>query len=107
MKPQESGSFFAKLLGLKPAPPPIPIPIPEETDEILTPLDYTRLAAQGGYAQIKKAIEENKDKILEEDKKRMAELMAEQKGSVLGQLRKMLGASPGAAPEKKEETEGN
>jgi hypothetical protein len=67
--------------------------------------------AQGGYAQIKKAIEENKDKILEEDKKRMAEMMAEQKGSLLAHAQRVLGfglpTEAAATAEKKEEGEGN
>jgi hypothetical protein len=67
------------------------------------------MMAQGGYTQIKKAIEENKDKIVEEDKKRMAEAIAEQKGSLWAHGRRMLGLEPPAqvAGEKKEDGEGN
>lgn len=67
------------------------------------------MMAQGGYTQIKKAIEENKDKIVEEDKKRMAEAMAEQRGSLWVHAQRLLGLGPSAeaAGEKKEEGEGN
>jgi hypothetical protein len=66
------------------------------------------MMAQGGYTQIKKAIEENKDKIVEEDKKRMAEMMAEQKGSLLAHAQRMFGFGPPAeAAGEKKEGEGN
>jgi len=59
----------------------------------MTPLDYTRKLAQGGYLQMRKHIEEHGEEILEEDKKRQAEAIAESKATLFGHFMKLKGTA--------------
>jgi len=108
-KSQDGGlSFVSKLFGVRQAQPTAPLPIAEEEAETMTPLDYTRKLAQGGYLQMRKHIEEHGEEILEEDKKRQAEAIAESKASLFGHFMKLKGTSKKErekGPEKEKETE--
>ena len=105
---QAGPSFFSKLFGVRQVPPTVPLPDAEEEAETMTPLDYTRKLAQGGYLQMRKHIEEHGEEILEEDKKRQAEAIAESKASLFGHFMKLKGTAKKEGekgPEKDKESE--
>lgn len=73
--------------------PPVQAPNVQAGD-IVTPLDLQRQQAVEGYEAMKKWIDEHGDEILQEDKKREQQFVAEQKTSLMGFMARLGGAPP-------------
>lgn len=89
-----STSFVSRLFGLR-ALPPVQTPATAPGD-VVFPLDLMRAQATEGYENMKKYIEEHGQEMLEEDKKREQQMLAEQKSSLVGFLARFGGG--GVAP---------